>query len=77
MRENERRKASTTSQVKRLNALMQTCGFMMSQVSLPIKWDYPAKVELAVVSWLYSKIFVVATWSPKLNKKGNSELGMH
>jgi glutaminase len=26
---------------------------------------------------LFPKIFVVATWSPKLNKKGNSELGMH
>jgi hypothetical protein len=35
MRENERRK-QIKSQVKRLNALMQT-GFMMSQVSLPIK----------------------------------------
>jgi glutaminase len=23
------------------------------------------------------KNLVVATWSPKLNKKGNSELGMH
>jgi glutaminase len=46
---------------------------MMSQVSLPIKWDYRAKVVLAVVLWLFPKIFVIATWSPKLNKKGNSE----
>jgi glutaminase len=36
--EGKRRKANLTkSQVKRLNALMQTCGFMMSQVSLPYK----------------------------------------
>jgi hypothetical protein len=54
MRENERREHFDKSQVKRLNALMQTCGFfMMSQVSLPIKWDYRAKVVLAVL-WLYS-----------------------
>jgi hypothetical protein len=49
---------------------------MMSQVSLPIK------VTEAKWNWRWycsfiPKIFVVATWSPKLNKKGNSELGMH
>jgi glutaminase len=49
--EGKRKKESKFDQesVKRLNALMQTCGFMMSQVSLPIKWDYRAKVVLAVV----------------------------
>jgi glutaminase len=41
------------------------------------KVGLPGKVELAVVLALFPKIFVVATWSPKLNKKGNSELGMH
>jgi hypothetical protein len=54
MREKKKRKTNLKSQVKRLNALMQTCGFMMSRVSLPIKWDYRAKVVLAVVLWLYS-----------------------
>jgi glutaminase len=49
MREKKEKQILTKSQVKRLNALMQTCGFMMSRVSLPIKWDYPAKVVLAVV----------------------------
>jgi hypothetical protein len=48
MRENERRKANFDQESsKRLNALMQTCGFMMSQVSLPIKGI--TKLELAVV----------------------------
>jgi hypothetical protein len=32
MRKNEREGPESS---KRLNALMQTCGFMMSQVSLP------------------------------------------
>jgi glutaminase len=39
----------TKSQVKRLNALMQTCGFMMNRVSLLIEWDCLVKAESAEV----------------------------
>jgi hypothetical protein len=53
---------------------MQTCGFMMSRVSLPIKWITGQKWNWWYRSFI-PKIFVVATWS-SLNKKGNSEL-MH
>jgi glutaminase len=29
---------------------MQTCGFMMSQVSLPIKWDYQSGIGGGIVA---------------------------
>jgi glutaminase len=34
----------TKSQVKRLNALMQTCGFYDESGGLLIKWDYQVRV---------------------------------
>jgi glutaminase len=68
----------TKSQVKRLNALMQTCGFYDESGEFTYKVGLPGKSGIGggIVA-LYPKKFVVATWSPKLNKKGNSELGMH
>lgn len=68
----------TKSQVKRLNALMQTCGFYDESGEFTYKVGLPGKSGIGggIVA-LYPKNFVVATWSPKLNKKGNSELGMH
>jgi glutaminase len=66
------------SQVKRLNALMQSCGFYDESGEFTYKVGLPGKSGIGggIVA-LYPKNFVVATWSPKLNKKGNSELGMH
>jgi hypothetical protein len=46
MKENERRKANFDSQ--EVECFDADLVFMMSQVSLPIKWDYQAK-WLAVV----------------------------
>lgn len=68
----------TKSQVKRLNALMQTCGFYDESGEFTYKVGLPGKSGIGggIVA-LYPKNFVVATWSPKLNRKGNSELGMH
>ncbi|MEZ7507146.1 glutaminase [Flavobacterium sp. Arc2] len=68
----------TRSQVKRLNALMQTCGFYDESGEFTYKVGLPGKSGIGggIVA-LFPEIFVVATWSPKLNKKGNSELGMH
>jgi len=68
----------TKSQVKRLNALMQTCGFYDESGEFTYKVGLPGKSGIGggIVA-LYPNVFVVATWSPKLNKKGNSEMGMH
>lgn len=66
-----------TSQVKRLNAIMQTCGFYDESGEFTYKVGLPGKSGIGggIVA-LYPKHFVVATWNPRLNEKGNSELGM-
>ena len=57
---------------------MQTCGFYDKSGEFTYKVGLPGKSGIGggIVA-LFPEIFVVATWSPKLNKKGNSELGMH
>ncbi|MFV5702560.1 glutaminase [Flavobacterium sp. XS2P12] len=68
----------TKSQVKRLNALMQTCGFYDESGEYTYKVGLPGKSGIGGgIAALFPKNFVVATWSPRLNEKGNSELGMN
>lgn len=66
------------SQVKRLNALMQTCGFYDESGEFTYKVGLPGKSGIGggIVALMPNK-FIVTTWSPRLNKKGNSESGMH
>ena len=67
----------TLSQVKRINALMLTCGFYDEAGEFAFEVGLPGKsgVGGGIVALLPEK-FCVATWSPGLNAKGNSKLGM-
>lgn len=64
-------------QVKRINALMLTCGFYDEAGEFAFEVGLPGKsgVGGGIVALLPNH-FCVATWSPGLNEKGNSKLGM-
>ncbi len=65
------------SKTKRINAIMQTCGFYDEAGEFSFKVGLPGKsgVGGGIVALLPNK-YCIATWSPKLNKKGNSFKGM-
>lgn len=67
----------TKGQVKRINALMLTCGFYDEAGEFAFEVGLPGKsgVGGGIVALLPNK-FCVAAWSPGLNDKGNSKLGM-
>lgn len=67
----------TVSQVKRINAIMLTCGFYDEAGEFAFEVGLPGKsgVGGGIVALLPKK-FCVAVWSPGLNPKGNSTRGM-
>ena len=67
----------TLSQTKRLNALMQTCGFYDESGDFAYRVGLPGKsgVGGGIVA-IHPGQYSVAVWSPPLNKKGNSVKGM-
>lgn len=67
----------TTSETKRLNAIMLTCGFYDEAGDFTYKVGLPGKsgVGGGIVA-VYPNNYSIAVWSPKLNKKGNSYMGM-
>lgn len=67
----------TRSQVKRINAIMQTCGFYDEAGEFSFLVGLPGKSGVgggiaAVCPQRYSTV----VWSPRLNEKGNSVMGM-
>lgn len=67
----------TASQAKRINAIMLTCGFYDEAGEFAFEVGLPGKsgVGGGIVALLPDH-FVISVWSPGLNKKGNSKLGM-
>ena len=67
----------TISQVKRLNAVMQTCGFYDEAGEFSYLVGLPGKsgVGGGIIA-IHPLKYSVAVWSPRLNSKGNSIMGM-
>lgn len=67
----------TYSQVKRVNAIMQTCGFYNDAGEYSYLVGLPGKSGVGGgIAAVYPGRYAVATWSPRLNSKGNSVMGM-
>ncbi len=68
---------ASPSQIKRINAIMLTCGFYDEAGEFAFEVGLPGKsgVGGGIVALLPNK-FTLTTWSPGLNEKGNTFLGM-
>lgn len=66
------------SQTKRINAIMQTCGFYDESGEFTFKVGLPGKsgVGGGIVA-IHPNLYSIVTWSPLLNEKGNSVKGIH
>lgn len=67
----------TSSQVKRINAILQVCGFYDEAGEFSYLVGLPGKsgVGGGIVA-IYPLQYSVAVWSPRLNSKGNSIMGI-
>lgn len=67
----------TTSQVKRINAIMQTCGFYDEAGEFSYLVGLPGKSGVGGgIAAVCPRHYSVAVWSPRLNPKGNSVMGL-
>ena len=68
---------TSISKIKRINAIMQTCGFYDESGEFAFKVGLPGKsgVGGGIVA-VHPGHYSVSVWSPPLNKKGNSYMGM-
>lgn len=65
------------SQCKRINAIMQTCGFYDEAGEFSFRVGLPGKSGVGGgIAAIYPGNYSVAVWSPVLNSKGNSSLGI-
>ncbi|MCA9473108.1 MAG: glutaminase [Nitrospirales bacterium] len=65
------------SKTKRINAIMQLCGFYDEAGEFSFRVGLPGKsgVGGGIIA-IYPGHYTIAVWSPKLNDKGNSYKGM-
>lgn len=71
------KKYLSMTQVKRINALMLTCGFYDEAGEFAFEVGLPGKSGVGGgIAAVLPNNFSVVTWSPGLNIKGNSKLGM-
>lgn len=70
-------KVIDSQSVKRINSVMQTCGFYDEAGEFSYRVGLPGKsgVGGGIVA-VHPQHYSVAVWSPMLNQKGNSALGM-
>ena len=67
----------TKSQVKRINAIMQTCGFYDEAGEFTFLVGLPGKSGVGGgIAAVCPRRYSVVVWSPRLNSKGNSVMGM-
>ncbi len=67
----------TSSQVKRINALMQTCGFYNEAGHYSYLVGLPGKSGVGGgIAAIYPLRYAVSVWSPRLNENGNSVMGI-
>lgn len=67
----------TMSRVKRINAIMQTCGFYDEAGEFSFRVGLPGKSGVGGgIAAIYPSRYSIAVWSPRLNNKGNSVMGM-
>jgi len=74
---NDERSILSESESKRINALMQTCGFYDESGEFAFKVGLPGKSGVGGgIFAIHPDQYSIAVWSPKLNEKGNSFKGM-
>lgn len=67
----------SSSQVKRINAIMQTCGFYDEAGEFSYLVGLPGKSGVGGgIAAVYPMRYSVTVWSPRLNTKGNSVMGI-